>query len=142
MDNTYSHPPYVLITPARNEEALIEKVLESVVHQTVPPLKWVIVDDGSTDRTADIVGRYLGRYPWISILRRLPERERTFASKVHAFNLGYDSIRGLQCEVIGNLDADVSFENDYLEFLLGKFLADPTLGVAGTVFREEGYSSE
>jgi hypothetical protein len=75
-------------------------------------------------------------------LRRPPERERTFASKVHAFNLGYDSVRDLQCEVIGNLDADVSFENDYLEFLLEKFLADPTLGVAGTVFREEGYSSE
>ena len=142
MNKTYSHLRYVLITPARNEEALIEKVLESVVHQTVVPLKWVIVDDGSTDRTADIVGFYLSRYPWIDILRMPPRRERTFAAKVHAFNAGYDTVRGLQYEVIGNLDADVSFENDYLEFLLGKFSADPALGVAGTVFKEEGYSSE
>ena len=143
MSKPYSQLPYVLITPARDEEAFIEKTLESVIHQTVLPLKWVIVDDGSTDTTADIVGRYLLRYPWIEILRRPPRRDRTFAAKVQAFNAGYDSARDLQYEIIGNLDADVSFENDYLEFLLEKFSVDQALGVAGTVFREEeGYSSE
>jgi len=105
------------------------------------PLRWVIVDDGSTDRTANIVNRYLPHHPWIEILRRPPRQDRTFAGKVRAFNAGYESITGLKYEVIGNLDADVSFENDYIEFLLEKFAADPTLGVAGTIFEEEGYSS-
>jgi glycosyltransferase involved in cell wall biosynthesis len=63
MDQRCSHPPYVLITPARNEEAFIEKMIESVINQTVPPVKRVTVDDGSTDRTAEIVSRYLVQYP-------------------------------------------------------------------------------
>ena len=69
-------------------------------------------------------------------------RDRSFAAKVGAFNAGYERVNGLQYEIIGNLDADISFEKDHFEFLLGKFSADPSLGVAGTVFREEGYSSE
>jgi len=140
--NRCSLPPYVLITPARNEEALIERCIESVIHQTVLPLRWVIVDDGSTDRTAYIVSRYVPRYSWIQILRGPPRQDRTFAGKVRAFNAGYERIGEQKYEVIGNLDADVSFEHDYIEFLLEKFAADPTLGVAGTIFQEEGYSSE
>lgn len=141
MINNCSLPAYVLITPARNEEALIERNIESVIHQTKRPLRWVIVDDGSTDKTANIVSRYLLHHPWIEILRRPARQDRTFAGKVCAFNAGYESVRSLKYEVIGNLDADVSFENDYIEFLLEKFEADPTLGVAGTIFEEEGYSS-
>ena len=64
-----SLPAYVLITPARNEAAFIEKTIESVIHQTVLPAKWVIVDDGSTDNTAAIVSRYLERYPWIELVQ-------------------------------------------------------------------------
>lgn len=63
VDQDYSLPSYVLITPARNEEAFIEKMIESVINQTVPPVKRVTVDDGSTDRTAEIVSRYLVQYP-------------------------------------------------------------------------------
>ena len=141
MNNRCSLLPYVLITPARNEEALIERSIESVIHQTARPLRWVIVDDGSSDRTADIVSRYLLHYPWIEMVRKPRRQDRTFAGKVHAFNSGYKTVSDLNFEVIGNLDADVSFENDYIEFLLKKFSADPTLGVAGTIFEEEGYSS-
>jgi glycosyltransferase involved in cell wall biosynthesis len=132
---------YVLITPARNEEKLIEKVILSVTSQTIPPTKWVIVNDGSTDATASIVSRYLGKYQWIELLNLSPNRERSFAAKVHAFNAGLKRIEDLDYAVIGNLDSDVSFEEDYLEFLLGKFAEDAGLGVAGTVFREDGYSS-
>jgi len=58
-----NHPiPYVLITPARNEEAFIEKTLQSVIKQTILPAKWVIVNDGSTDATSSIVRPYLGLY--------------------------------------------------------------------------------
>jgi len=133
---------YVLITPARNEEKLIEKVIQSVTSQTIPPTKWVIVNDGSTDATASIVSRYLGKYEWMELLNLSANRERSFAAKVHAFNAGFKRIEDLDYKVIGNLDSDVSFEEDYLEFLLGKFEEDAGLGVAGTVFREDGYSSE
>jgi biofilm PGA synthesis N-glycosyltransferase PgaC len=134
---------YVLITPARNEEAFIEKTIESMIHQTVRPLKWVIVNDGSTDKTAEIVSRYLGENPWIEMVQMPQRRDRSFAAKVHSFNAGYERVKDLRFEVIGNLDADTSFENDFFAFLIGKFAEDPTLGVAGTIFKEaNGYSSE
>jgi biofilm PGA synthesis N-glycosyltransferase PgaC len=142
MNQPGSLPPYVLITPARNEEAFIEKTLESMVHQTFPPIKWVIVNDGSTDSTGSIVGRYAERYDWIELVNRPVRKERNFAAKVHAFNAGQERVKDLEYEVIGNLDGDVSFDEDHFEFLLGKFKEDPRLGVAGTVFREEGYNSE
>ncbi len=141
-DQNGSFPSYVLITPARNEEAFIEKTIESVIHQTVLPVKWVIVDDGSTDRTPEIVSRYLAQYPWVEMVQMPERRDRSFAAKVGAFNAGYERVKGLQYEIIGNLDADISFEKDHFEFLARKFSGDPTLGVAGTVFREEGYSSD
>ncbi len=141
-DQDASLPSYVLITPARNEETFLEKTIESVIHQTVLPVKWVIVDDGSTDRTPEIVSRYLAQYPWIEMVQLPQRRDRSFAAKVGAFNAGYERVKGLKYEIIGNLDADISFEKNQFEFLARKFSGDPTLGVAGTVFREEGYSSE
>lgn len=134
-------PPYVLITPAHNEEAFIEKTIESMLTQTVLPLKWVIVDDGSTDKTPEIVGTYLSQYPWIELVRRPQRRDRSFAGKAHAFNAGYEKVRHLPYGILGNLDADISFDKDHFEFLLRQFSADLKLGVAGTVFKEEGYSS-
>ena len=106
--------------------------------QTRLPERWVIVDDGSTDRTAHIVEGYVSRYQWIELFRT-PERiDRSFAGKVHAFNAGLERARSLEFDVIGNLDADLSFDPEYLEFLIGKFAEDPRLGVAGTPFTEDG----
>jgi glycosyltransferase involved in cell wall biosynthesis len=129
---------YVLITPARNEAAFIEKTLASMVAQTLLPERWVIVDDGSTDGTAEIVDGYAARFPWIELVRRVEERDRNFASKAHAVNSGLDRLNSLQFEVVGNLDADVSFEADYMEFVMRKFSEDPELGVAGTPFIQDG----
>jgi biofilm PGA synthesis N-glycosyltransferase PgaC len=132
-------PTYVLITPARNEAQLIEATVKSVVAQTVRPLKWVIVSDGSTDGTDEIVRGYLETYPWIELLR-MPERtERHFAGKVLAFNAGYDKVRSLKPQVVGNLDADVTFEPDHFETLLTKAAEDPGLGVFGAPFREGNF---
>ena len=142
MDQGCAHLPYVLITPARNEEAFIEKTIESVIHQTVLPVKWVIVDDGSTDKTPEIVRRYLAQYSWIEMVQMPQRRDRSFAAKVHSFNAGYERVKGLQYDVVGNLDADISFDKDFLAFLVERFAEDPALGVAGTIFKEEGYSSE
>jgi glycosyltransferase involved in cell wall biosynthesis len=129
---------YVLITPAHNEEAFIAKTIESMIAQIVPPERWVIVDDGSRDRTAEIVQNYVVRFPWIELVRRSPRLDRSFAGKVHAFNVGLQRVQAVQFDVLGNLDADLSFEPDYLEFLMQKFAETPDLGVAGTPFTEDG----
>src|SRR5215471_16859831 len=121
MNNSSKQIAYVLITPARNEERFIEKLIQSVISQTALPAKWVIVDDGSTDATASIVAPYLSKYNWMELLKLSHQRDRSFAAKVQAFNAGYERVKHLEFEVVGNLDSDVSFEADYLEFLLGKF---------------------
>ena len=127
---------YVVITPARNEARFIELTLKSMTRQTLLPRKWVIVSDGSTDGTDDIVNRYVARYPWIELVR-MPERaERHFAGKVHAFNAGYMRARDTQSDVIVSLDADITFEDDYFEFLIKKLSTDEGLGLVGTPFRE------
>ena len=127
---------YVVITPARNEAQFIELTLKSMTNQTVLPRKWVIVSDGSTDGTDEIVKKYMARHPWIELLR-MPERaERHFAGKVHAFNAGYAKVRDTENDVIVSLDGDISFEDDYFAFLLEKLSADEALGLVGTPFRE------
>jgi glycosyltransferase involved in cell wall biosynthesis len=140
MKNEQQHkhlPSYVLVTPARNEAALIEQTIRSVIRQTFLPLKWVIVSDGSTDGTDEIVKKYESEFKWIKLLR-MPERtERHFSGKAHAFNAGYSEVEDLGFDIIGNLDADITFDEDYFSFLLGKFAQDPELGVAGTPFVEE-----
>lgn len=129
---------YILISPARNEERFIDKTLASMAAQTALPLRWIIVDDGSTDRTAEIVEPYARSFPWIELVRRAPRSDRSFSGKVEAFNVGLEQVASLEFEVVGNLDADLSFEPDYMEFLMAKFSQDPKLGVAGTPFTEDG----
>ena len=130
---------YVLITPAKDEAAFIEETLKSVISQTVLPRKWVIVSDGSTDGTDDIVKRYAAQHEWIELLRMPEGRERDFAGKVGAFNAGHARIEALSYDVVGNLDADISVDPDYFAFLLDKFMVMSDLGVAGTPFVEEGF---
>lgn len=131
-------PAYVLITPARNEAAFIKHTIRSMISQTVPPLKWIIVSDGSTDGTDDIVKEYVDEFRWIELVRMPDRNDRNFAGKVHAFNAGYARVKNLPYDIIGSLDADISFSPDYFDFLLQKFTQDPGLGVAGTPFREGG----
>ncbi|HEX4350172.1 MAG TPA: glycosyltransferase family 2 protein [Verrucomicrobiae bacterium] len=132
---------YVLITPSRNEEKFIQKTLDSMVAQTLLPVRWVIVDDGSTDRTGQLADDYAARYPWIEVVHRPQHLDRSFAGKVHAFNDGFERVKSLEFEVVGNLDSDLSFDADYLKFLMQKFEENPKLGVAGTPFIENGYDS-
>jgi biofilm PGA synthesis N-glycosyltransferase PgaC len=127
---------YVIVTPARNEAQFIELTLKSVVAQTLPPLKWVIVSDGSTDETNAIVTRYAAANPWIELVR-LPDRKtRDFAGKARAFHAGYKRTKTLAYDVIASLDADISFGADYFAILLEKLAEDPSLGVVGTPFKE------
>jgi len=132
---------YVLITPARNEEAFIEKTLDSVCSQTILPERWVVVDDGSTDRTPDIVSNYARRFPWIELVRRPPRAERHFAGKALAFHTGFERVQSIDFDIVGNIDADVSFDSDYIEFLLQRFRERPRLGVAGTAMCEPHFDA-
>lgn len=132
------HHRYVLITPARNEAAFIGATLSAVAAQTVPPLRWIVVSDGSTDDTDRIVRRFAAQHEWIELVR-MPERaERHFAGKVHAFNAGYARTHDLDYAHIGSLDADITFEPGYFEFLLAQLAHDPALGLVGTPFSENG----
>ena len=128
---------YVLVTPARNEEAFIEGAIRSVVSQTILPERWVIVSDGSTDRTDEIIKHFANEHTWIELLRMPEHRDRTFAAKAVCFNAGYERLKFGEFDLIGNLDADITLESDYYEFLLGKFADMPKLGVAGTPFIED-----
>ena len=127
---------YVLVTPARNEAQFLELTIRSVVAQTVLPAKWVIVSDGSTDGTDEIVSRYAAQYPWIELVRMPERRERNFAGKVGAFNSGYARVKDVPYDVIASLDGDTSFDEQYFTFLLGKLAEDSTLGLVGTPFQE------
>jgi glycosyltransferase involved in cell wall biosynthesis len=107
-----------------------------VIGQTQKPLRWVIVSDGSTDGTDDIVRKYAAEYSWIELVR-MPERaERHFAGKVYAFNAGMEKLKGLAYDVIASLDGDISFVEDYFALLLRKLAEDSTLGLVGTPFQE------
>ena len=127
---------YVLITPARNEAATIERTLKSVVAQTCRPIKYVVVSDGSTDNTDDIVRQYAAVHEWIEFVRTPERKERNFAGKAYAFKAGYEKTQGLDYAIIASLDADISFDADYFAYLLDKFASNPRLGVGGTPFRE------
>lgn len=127
---------YVLITPVRDEVRFIELTIKSVVAQTVRPLKWVIVSDGSTDGTDDIVSKYVSENGWIELIRMPERRERHFAGKVYAFEAGYANVRGMKYDAIGSLDGDVSFDKDFFESLLQKLAEDGSLGLVGASYIE------
>ena len=128
-----SEQTYALVTPARNEEDYIEKTLEAVVSQTDRPVRWIVVSDGSTDRTDEIVRKYVQRYDFIRLVRSAEHQERTFGSKALAFRVGYAELDNIPYAFIGNLDADVSFDREYYSHVLAKFAVDPGLGVAGGI---------
>jgi glycosyltransferase involved in cell wall biosynthesis len=129
-------PTYVLITPARNEAPFIEFTIRSVLAQSARPVRWVVVSDGSTDGTDDIVRKYAADHPWIELVRT-PERcERHFAGKVQAFNAGYERVKHLEYDAIASLDGDISFDAEYFAFLLGKLADDSGLGLVGTPFED------
>ena len=122
----------MVITPVRNEEEHIEKTITSVVSQTIRPQRWVIVDDGSNDRTADIVGRWVIRHPWISLVLRKDRGHRKQGTGViEAFYDGYVTLGDIDWDFIVKLDGDVSFVPDYFERAFQYFSVDPKLGIGG-----------
>jgi glycosyltransferase involved in cell wall biosynthesis len=130
---------YVLITPARDEEAFIGALIESVAGQTVQPVKHVIVSDGSKDRTDAIVKSYMQQCPLLSLVRLERDQKRTFGSKAFAMKAGYDSLNGQEFAFIGCLDADMTLPPDYYENVIKKLHDNPKLGMAaGFCYEKSG----
>ncbi len=126
---------YIIVTPAYNEARLIHATVESVLAQTVRPVQWVIVDDGSTDDTRAIVERYAQESPWIRCHRRQRADEQTyFASNVHAIMEGVRLLQDLPFEFLAILDADISLPRDYYENILTRFHHDSKLGIASGIY--------
>jgi poly-beta-1,6-N-acetyl-D-glucosamine synthase len=128
---------YALMTAAWNEERYITEPLRAVTSQTILPQRWVIVSDGSTDRTDEIVQEYSRRYPCVQLFRMPAHHKRSFAAQVDAINAGYQQLRHLQFDFVGNIDADISFEPDYFQRLFGEFRKDPSLGLAGGTIHDK-----
>jgi len=122
---------YVLITPAHNEEAFIARTIASVVSQTVRPLRWVVVNDASTDSTREIVQSQIRQHDFVRLVNVTRSSGRHFGNKVRAFNRGLEELEGLDFDFIGNLDADISFGPDYVGNVLREMERDPALGIAG-----------
>lgn len=123
--------PYIIITPAHNEEAFIEKTIHSMINQTVRPLKWIVVNDNSTDRTGEIAEQYAKQYDFLLLVNLSRSGGRDFSNKVRAFNRGLEEVQAIDYQYIGNIDADISLEKDYFEKILGAFDNHPDLGIAG-----------
>ena len=132
--------PLVIISPVRDEATLIENTLRSVIAQTVRPVEWVIVDDGSKDSTATIVQRYAEQYPFIRLVTMQDRGFRKLGGGViAAFKFGLSQATTTHYEFIAKLDGDMSFGPQYLETMFEAFDADPKLAaVSGKVFRPEG----
>jgi poly-beta-1,6-N-acetyl-D-glucosamine synthase len=131
---TSTNTGYVVITPVRDEEAYIQSTIESMIHQTVLPREWIIVDDGSKDNTGKIINDYSRRYPWIRAIHR---KDRGFRKSgggvVDAFNDGYRSLNCSDWNFIVKLDGDLSFDPNYFEKCFDEFERNPKLGVGGGV---------
>lgn len=123
---------YVIITPARDEEAYIEQTIRSVIHQTITPTEWIIVNDGSTDQTGRIIDEYAKKYTWIQAIHRDNRGFRNSAGgEIDAFYEGYRCLRSNDWDFVVKLDGDLSFADDYFEKCLEHFANDPSLGIGG-----------
>lgn len=121
---------YALMTAAYNEEAYIEKVIHAVLAQTQLPTMWIIVSDGSVDRTDEIVKSFARKHDFIAFLRNERMPGRSFGSKGRALRLGSTLLESIDTEFVGNLDADVSIGPSYFKDLMARFELDPKLGLA------------
>lgn len=128
---------YVIVSPVKDEERYVELTLKSVADQTLKPVLWVIVDDGSSDGTPEILERYAGMYPFIRLVRHERDGVRQPGSAViRAFNRGCAETEGVPYDFIVKLDCDLSFGPDYFEKLLGRFRDNGRLGIASGVYLE------
>jgi biofilm PGA synthesis N-glycosyltransferase PgaC len=128
----WKRPQYVVITPVRDEALYIAKTIEAVMSQTVRPHQWIVVDDGSTDGTGDILDRHAEQTDWMSVVHRSNRGHRANGGGVmEAFYAGYAEVSDMSWEYLVKLDGDLSFAPDYFERCFAMFGADAKLGIGG-----------
>lgn len=131
---------YVIITPARNEEDNIRETVRSVMAQTITPSEWIIVDDGSTDKTSLILDQCAKQCDWLRVFH-LPDRgfREPGGGVVRAFNHGLSRLNTDNWDFIVKLDGDLSLSPDYFQKCFEEFEKDPTLAVGGgTICHKKG----
>ena len=128
---------YVLMTAAHNEEATIERTIESVISQSQLPAAWAIVSDNSNDGTYPIIQKYQSKYSWIRSHHVTRPAGRSFAAKAKALKLALNLLDGLQYDLIGNIDADVALDRTFFATLIERFDQDRRLGLGGGYVYED-----
>jgi len=123
---------YIVITPVRNEAEHVRRTIDSMARQSILPVRWVIVDDGSSDNTPAILERARTQHPWIVVVRR---RDRGFRKSgggvIEAFYEGYALVEHREWDFLVKLDGDLSFSADYFERCFAEFQANSQLGIGG-----------
>lgn len=122
---------YIIISPVRNEEQHISRTIQSVLNQTIKPLEWIIVNDGSIDNTSLILQKYTEKYKWIKVV---DVEDRGYylpgTGVIQAVTKGYNKISNNNWDYLVKLDCDITLDEDYFESLLYKFENNPSLGIA------------
>lgn len=132
-------PRYLIVSPVKDEERYVERTLQSLTAQTLSPVRWIIVDDGSADSTPDLLRKYARDHDWIQIVTRDKRGARQPGSAVmHAFYHGLEQADGVAYDYLVKLDCDLELPWDYFESLLARFEQNPRLGIASGVYLEEG----
>ena len=126
-----ANPKYILITSAHNEAELIEKTIISVINQQIKPVEWIIIDDGSSDNTSDIITKFATSNSFIKLFYKKPDLQRDFSSKVNAIHLAVSKIASSDYDYLGILDADITFDSSYYASVISKFENNKNLGIVG-----------
>jgi glycosyltransferase involved in cell wall biosynthesis len=122
---------YVLLTAAKDEEDCIAEVIQLVLRQTILPLAWIIMDDGSSDQTAKIIEGFAADHPFIQIHSAGSRGGRNFGSQYKALQAAYELAKQLEFEFVGVQDADLGPEQaDYYELIISEFHRNSQLGIA------------
>lgn len=123
---------YVIITPARNEGSHLQQTIDSVAAQALPPRKWIIVNDGSTDDTRQIIDEAAKQHAWIQAVHRADRGFRQQGGGViESFYDGFRLLGEEPWDYLVKLDADLSFAPEFFAACLARFAADPKLGIGG-----------
>jgi poly-beta-1,6-N-acetyl-D-glucosamine synthase len=128
---------YVIITPCFNEEKFINFPLKSVLQQTIAPKKWIIIDDESSDSSAEIIKNYAEEYDWIEYLynKKIPGKSY-YSNNVYAILSGLNQIKNMQYTYLAILDADIELCSDYYERIIDRFRTNESLGIASGTYLE------
>lgn len=127
---------YVVVTPVRDEEKFVGQMVDSMLAQTHRPIRWVVVNDGSTDLTSQIITEKTSGIPWITLLDNVSDKRDLGTAEVVAFYKGFTRVSDLAFDYVVKLDADVVLPPHYFEALLSRMAEDPTWGIASGVYWE------